>query len=192
MALDLKHAAIHESAHAVLLWLVGWGSDLERIQMRLVNGGAEDPAMKADLPPPTDPSVLRSTLLVLFAGSAASTAHFGKCMKDIDKDWHKAAGAVAIHYHSTRLEALLPPRIGFKDPEINSLVQRAIEQAGKIVCNTSVKAAINAVAELVLKATPNQDGLCIVPGTEIIAVCEQILGTMTQQDNPCGNWIAGE
>lgn len=186
MAIALKHAAIHEAGHAVLLWLVGWEDNLKWIQMRRIDDGADLAKMKFDRRPPESLSAIRSTLLVLFGGSVASCEHFGRFMRDIDGDWHEAQLAIGWHY-PRKLAMRIDNRIGCLDPEADALVRDSLHNANEIVKHSPVKKAIHAVADRLLDATPSSDGFCILPGRDVISICESLV----LWDNPFADWIAG-
>jgi hypothetical protein len=112
-------------------------------------------------------------------------------MFDFDKDWMEIARNVVMYFGGKKLEGLLPPSFGFKDPEANSLVEEARSQAERVTSSLEVKAAIRAVADLLLNANPDSDGCCIVKGNQIIAVCEQIFGEEPRLDDKCSVWIEG-
>lgn len=191
MALEPKHAAIHEAGHAVVLWFVGWGEDLKWIRIRRVDGSAELARMKFNRRAPKSLSAIRSTLLVLFAGAAASDEHFGEPKRDIDDDWREAKHAVAEYYTPRTVKMRTDNRVGCEDPEAHALVMESLDRVNEVVRYPRVKAAIHAVADLLLDATPDQDGICTLPSTDVISVCERVCGATIRQQSPLTHWIAG-
>jgi len=191
MALDQQHAAIHEAVHSVMQWSVGWGEGLRFIQMRRVAGGVDLAKTKAKRPAPTTLSTIRSTLVVLFAGTAALTDHFGMWMHDIDEDWREASIAVATYFAPRTLEMHIDNRVGYKDPEADSLVQSARAKSDMVVRLPPVSEAIRAVADLLINAASDDAGFCRVQAAQILAVCERVCGRDFPEKNDLVPWLRG-
>ena len=163
---------------------------MKHIQMKRTHEyGAVSPGMRLDFPTTDSAKSVRSTLIMLFAGSAASKAFFEKDMKDIDKDWAQAAVIVKKHFADENPKELLPPRIGFSTPRANTLVREALENAEKLVRNDKVKTTIETVADLLLAAEPDTNGFCVVSAHDICLVCEQQLGSDFLNTNSIAGWI---
>jgi hypothetical protein len=129
---------------------------------------------------------------MLWAGTWAASCHDGADGKDCDGDLLRAYGAIISYLEIEGVRRMQPPSIWSDNQEANSLLEDAREMARQIVNYPQLVAAITAVADLLLQAAPDEDGMCVVPAVEIIAACERTCGSAVRRANPWSSWLRGE
>lgn len=188
MAMNPNTVSVHEAGHAVMQWLVGWEADCHYIQMERVEGGVINGFMK--IPPPDrecyrELGTAKRKLLVLLAGAATTD---DPAAQHNQLDFQEACFV---------LNFLFAVRIGWKNgtgvevtqPGPNALLQEANMWCKAIVREKPVRAAVDRLADELLRATPNDKGICRVMNPEIIEICEQSCGSAIREQNSWSAWI---
>ncbi|KKL97520.1 hypothetical protein LCGC14_1833640 [marine sediment metagenome] len=191
MPANPRHFATHEAGHAVIQWFVGWESELKKIQMRLVEGGATDAIMHVIPPEVQTLSAARSRLLVLYAGSVASNTRFSTNWSDFHKDWNLALTVTASYLKLHNLEWCPSDGWSVKNREANAILQDTWIKADEIVNHSTLVTTIDAVATLLFDAQPDGKGLCVIYGPEVTDTCERLFGPELRHNNQWSHWLNG-
>lgn len=188
MQIDL--AAVHEAGHAVMQWVVGW--ELKGLHMTVRDGNATEAAAECPKVPLQSRSAIRKRLVVLFSGNDATRERW-PTSENNQQDWYDALGA--IHAHCQRKGAAdWVPSNGYAlaDTEANDRLLESMIKTKEIVKHPAIRKAIDRLADVFAKTSPDAEGRVFLSGTDAVSICEEELGKDFLSVNPWSDWLAGQ
>ncbi len=169
-------------------WLVGWESNLEFIQMRPTGPDVVDQGGMKIKPPDrstyNDDGVARRKLLVLLAGAATTDDPDAGHNKE---DFEEACRVLYVRF-GKGITWNAGAGVEVVQGEPNDLLQKANSACKKIVTCQPVRAAIQAIAALLLKAVTDETGFQKVTRDEIVQICQEKCGNI-RSENLWPGWI---
>lgn len=185
--MNAQTIAEHEAGHAVIQWFVGWGKDIEYIQMTQVVGGVTGGTMKIPVPDRKtycDKRIARRKLLVLLAGAATT---------DDPASQHnsEACRVLSVLFGICRITWNNGTGLAVVQKQPNDLLQSANDICKEIVRHESVRTAIQQIAQRLLEAVPDANGVCRVESHVVLEVCQQECQEL-QKHNEWTAWLDGE